>query len=109
MGLLVNEGWAVITQALNAFFASVFTDKTSHQEPLTWEPRVRECWKTFPWLKRIELEDIHKSVGPDRMHPQVLRELADTMLGHSPSSLWQSEEVLEGLEESECHLSLQKG
>lgn len=86
----------------------VFTDKNRHQETLTWESRVKDCWKTFPWLKRIGLEDLHKSMGPDRMDPWVLRELADTIPGHSPSSLWQSGVVPEGLEESECHLSLQK-
>lgn len=108
MGLLANEGWALITEALNAFFALVFTDKTSHQETLTWEPRVKKWWKTFPWLERAGLEDIPKSMSPDRMHPWVLRELADTILGHSSSSLCQSGEVCKGLEESKCHLSLQK-
>ncbi|XP_055565143.1 uncharacterized protein LOC102055566 isoform X1 [Falco cherrug] len=39
---------------------------------------------TFPWLRRLELgrdhlgmPDTHKSMRPDGMHPQLLRELAD--------------------------------
>lgn len=50
-------------------------------------PRVRECWKEdFPLVKKDWVRKhlgklcIHKSMGPDGMHPQMLRELTGTVV-----------------------------
>ena len=69
VGPLLNKGGVLVTgdvekmEILNAFFASLFTSKTS--------PRSsgdREC------LGGI---NVHKAKGPDGMHPHVLGELAE--------------------------------
>jgi len=73
-------------ELLNDFFDSVFTAKTGPQAsqslevrkkawrkqdlPLVEEDRVRHC------LSKL---DTHKSMGPDGMHPQFLRELVDVI------------------------------
>ncbi|GAB0187639.1 mitochondrial enolase superfamily member 1 [Grus japonensis] len=86
---LPNEVGALVTEdtekaeLLNAFFALIFTAKTSPQESQTLEvgekvwrkedlPLVEEDWVR----EHLGKLDIHKSMGPDAMHPQVLRELA---------------------------------
>lgn len=55
-------------QLVSHFFLSVYTDKQ--------ETRVRECWKeNFSLVKEdwvrghLERLDIHKSMGPDGIHP----------------------------------------
>ncbi|RMC06488.1 hypothetical protein DUI87_15924 [Hirundo rustica rustica] len=70
-------------ELLNAFLASIFTDKTSLQESLTQESWVKECCKEdFPLVRedwfREDL-DIHKSMGSDWVHPRVLRDLVNTI------------------------------
>ncbi|CAM5152153.1 unnamed protein product [Natator depressus] len=86
VGPLLNEGGNLVTEdvekanVLNAFFASVFTNKDSSQTAAlgiaTWgvdgQPSVeKEVVRDY-----LEKLDVHKSMGPDELHPRVLKELA---------------------------------
>ncbi|KAG6924798.1 hypothetical protein G0U57_016461, partial [Chelydra serpentina] len=87
VGPLLNEEGNLVTEdvekasVLNAFFASVFTDKVSSQmaalRSTVWggvdQPSVeKEVVRDY-----LEKLDEHKSMGPDAPHPRVLKELAD--------------------------------
>ena len=88
VGLLLNEVGALVTEItekvelLDATFASVFTAKACPQASQSLEVREK-AWRkeNLPWVEEDQVRDhlskldTHKSMGPDGMHPQVLREL----------------------------------
>lgn len=88
VGPLMNEMGALVTEdaekaeLLNAFF--VYTAGGSPEEPHTpeapEEARIKDefAWVDEDWARdQLSNLDIHQSMGPDRMHLQVLRELAE--------------------------------
>ncbi|CAM4592199.1 unnamed protein product, partial [Lepidochelys kempii] len=106
VGPLLNEGGNLVTEdvekanVLNAFFASVFTNKVSSQTTalgsIAWgggdQPSVeKEVVRDY-----LEKLDKHKSMGPDALHPRVLKELADVIaepLAIIFENSWRSGEV----------------
>ncbi|CAM4707287.1 unnamed protein product, partial [Lepidochelys olivacea] len=106
VGPLLNEGGNLVTEdvekanVLNVFFASVFTNKLSSQTAAlgstAWgggdQPSVeKEVVRDY-----LEKLDVHKSMGPDELHPRVLKELAAVIaepLAIIFENSWQSGEV----------------
>ncbi|KAJ7401413.1 rna-directed dna polymerase from mobile element jockey-like [Pitangus sulphuratus] len=76
--------WNKKAEILNIFFASKFTGKTSPQESLT-QDQGKPMVEDLPLVKEDRVRDhlgkfgIYMFMGPGRMHPRVLRELADTI------------------------------
>jgi len=85
VGVLVTED-VEKTELLNAAFALHCSAKASPQESQALEVR-EEAWRKedFPLIEkdhiryRLSKLDTHKSMGPDRRHPRVQRELTDVI------------------------------
>mgnify|MGYP001853857989 CR=1 FL=1 len=83
-------------EVLNALFASVFTSNIScylGTQPLVLEDRDGE--QNRPCIIHSEMVldllqklDTHKSMGPDGLHPRMLRELVDVVT-KPPSIIFQ--------------------
>ncbi|CAM5115729.1 unnamed protein product [Eretmochelys imbricata] len=122
VGPLLNEGGKLVTEdvekasVLNAFFASVFTNKVSSQTTAlgstAWgggdQPSVeKEVIRDY-----LEKLDKQKSMGPDALHLRVLKELADVIaepLAIIFENSWQSGEVLDNWKKANVVPIFKKG
>ncbi|NXF84353.1 RTJK polymerase, partial [Sclerurus mexicanus] len=125
VGPLMNEVGALVTEdtekakLLNAFFASVYSAGSCPEEPCT--PEALEEVKTIEELALVDEDwvrdqlsnlDIHKSMGPDGMHPQVLKELAEVFAEPLPiifDKSWGTGEVPEGWRKANVTPVFRKG
>ncbi|CAM5153827.1 unnamed protein product [Natator depressus] len=106
VGPLLNEGGNLVTEdvekanVLNAFFASVFTNKVSSQTTAlgstAWGGGDLPSMEKEVVRDYLEKLDKQKSMGPDALHPRVLKELADVIaepLAIIFENSWRSGEV----------------
>jgi len=118
VGALVMEDTEK-AELLNAFFASVVTAKAGPQESQSLAVREK-AWRRadHPFLKddwirdHLSKLDTHKSMGPNGMHPRVLRELADVIA--EPLSIisersWRTGEVPEDWRKDDVTPIFKKG
>ncbi|KAK4810867.1 hypothetical protein QYF61_008839 [Mycteria americana] len=87
-------------EAFDAFFASGFNNTDRPWDARSSELEDHECGNSdFPFVDTEIVRDqlyVHKSMGPEGIHPRVLKELVDVMAG--PLSIiyqrsWESGEV----------------
>ncbi|GAB0208473.1 mitochondrial enolase superfamily member 1 [Grus japonensis] len=125
VGPWLNEMHALVmedtekVELLNATFCSVFTAEAGPQESQTLEVGEKVLRKEdLPLVEDHRVRDhlgnlnIHKSMGPDGMHPHVLRELADVVA--RPLSIifersWRTGEVPEDWRKANVTLVFKKG
>ncbi|PKU45830.1 rna-directed dna polymerase from mobile element jockey-like [Limosa lapponica baueri] len=125
VGPLLNEMGAMVLEdtekakLLNAFFASVFSAQTSPREPQNLEESEKVWTKeALPLVQEDQVKellselDTHKSMGPDGMYPQVLRELAEVIA--EPLSIifersWRTGEVPEDWRKANVIPAFKKG
>ncbi|CAM5108613.1 unnamed protein product [Natator depressus] len=106
VGPLLNEGGNLVTEdvekanVLNAFFASVFTNKVSSQTTAlgstAWGGGDKPSVEKEVVRDYLEKLDEHKSMGLNALHPKVLKELADVIaepLAIIFENSWRSGEV----------------
>ncbi|CAM4659528.1 unnamed protein product [Caretta caretta] len=122
VGPLLNEGGNLVTEdvekanVLNAFFASVFTNKVSSQTTAlgstAWGGGGQPSVKEEVVRDYLEKLNVHKSMEPDALHPRVLKELADVTaepLAIIFENSWQSGEVPEDWKKANVVAIFKKG
>ena len=122
--LLDAEGYLVTkgrdkAEVLNALFASVFNNKTCYSlgtQPPALVDRDGEQNKPFMIHEEIVLDllrklDAYKSMGPDGLHPRVLRvdRCGCQATLHHLSAVLANQGCPSGLETGKCDAHLQKG
>ena len=83
MGPLWKETGDLVTQdmekaeVLNRFFASVFTSKFADGKGSDWENEEPPTAGEDQVRDHLRNLKVHKFIGPDEVHPRVLKELAN--------------------------------